>query len=159
MKVVFGFFVAIWIVGICSYASAEDILTRFGTLTISDENTLLFKGHPLTPSIEGNNSLSLVEKFQLNTADVVLIQDNGGTACPAQYYFITVSQASAKPTQAFGTCSDLIKTVKRGNSIVVSMPGFTGPFESKTAKTKATKETHVYSFADGLLKENGNLVK
>lgn len=45
---------------------AEDtITTRFGSLTINDENILLFEGQVLEPIIQGNNSLSVLGTYRL----------------------------------------------------------------------------------------------
>jgi hypothetical protein len=133
--------------------------TRFGALTVSDAGVLLFKGTPVQPKLEANNSLDLSETYQVGVADVVLVTDNGGTACPATYYFVTLTKTGAKVSHAFGTCSDLIQVKRSGNSISVSMPGFLGPFESRRAQNRAAKETHVFIYRAGVVTENGKPVK
>src|ERR1041384_1392216 len=110
-------------------ALAQDtntITTRFGALTVNDAGLLLFKGTPVQPTVEANNSLDLSKPFEIGAADVVLVTDNGGTACPALYYFVTVTNSGAKVTPSFGTCSDLAKVKRVGNSISISMPGYQG---------------------------------
>ena len=72
---------------------AQEASTRFGSLTVGEDKILMFKGHKLHPEIEGNNSLDLGKPFSIGATDVVLVTDNGGTACPALYYFITVSSS------------------------------------------------------------------
>jgi hypothetical protein len=89
----------------------------------------------------------------------VLVTDNGGTACPALYYFVTVTKSGAKATRAFGTCSDLIKVKRTGDSISVSMPGYRGPFESKRSQNRAARENHVFIYHAGVVTENGKPVK
>src|ERR1700730_2938774 len=74
----------------------SSITTRFGALTVSDAGMLLFKGTPVQPKIEANNSLDLGEPYQIGATDVVLVTDNGGTACPATYYFVIVRKSGAK---------------------------------------------------------------
>src|SRR5260370_12132114 len=81
------------------------ITTRFGALTVSDAGVLLFKGTPFQPKIEANNSLDLSEPYQMGAADVVLVTDNGGTPCPALYYFVTFTKSTAKPTPPFAHCT------------------------------------------------------
>jgi len=54
--------------------------TRFGVLSVNDEQKLLFKGQPFEPPIEGNNSLALGEPYEMGASDVVLVTDNGGTS-------------------------------------------------------------------------------
>ncbi len=137
----------------------NSITTRFGALTVSDAGMLLFKGAPFKPTIEANNSLDLSKPFEIGAADVVLITDNGGTACPALYYFVTIIKSGAKVTPSFGTCSDLIKTKRTGDSISVSMPGYQGPSESKRAQLRAARERHVFIYHAGVVTENGNPVK
>ena len=52
---------------------AEEIPTRFGNLTINAQNVLIYKGRPLNPSIEGNNSLTALGVFQSGASDVALV--------------------------------------------------------------------------------------
>ena len=125
---------------------AQDIPTRFGKLTINDENMLLYKNTLFNPEIQGNNSLSHLGTYALGTKDIVLIQDNGGAGCPALFYFITLSASKIKASQSFGTCSDLIKVKATDKNVLVTMTGFQGPFESEKAQEKAAKEKHLYSF-------------
>lgn len=140
------FLIALTISCLITNVYAQDIPTRFGALTINDENMLLYKNKSFNPEIQGNNSLSLLGTYRLDTQDIVLIQDNGGTACPAQLYFITLSASKVKASQPFGTCSDLIKVKATPKNVLVTMPGFQGPFESEQAQEKAAKEKHLYSF-------------
>jgi hypothetical protein len=159
MKKMMLIFVAVICLLWCSILFAEDIVTRFGSLTINNENILLFKGRPFTPQIQGNNSLSLAKKIQMDKKDVILIEDNGGTSCPSQYYFVTMSASGAKATPAFGTCSDLIKIKQKGDIITVSMPGFKGSFEPAREQKKAAKEKHIFTFKDDIVTENGKPIK
>jgi hypothetical protein len=146
----------------CGSAMAQEtstITTRFGALTVSDAGVLLFKGTAVQPTIEADNSLDLSEPDQIGTSDVVLVTDNGGTSCPALYYFVTVTKSGAKVTSSFGTCSDLIKIRRTGDTISVSMPGYQGPFESKRAQLRAARERHVFIYRAGVVTENGKPVK
>jgi len=133
--------------------------TRFGALTVNEAGVLLFRGTPVQPKIEANNSLDLSQPFQIGTVDVVLVTDNGGTACPATYYFVTITKSCARVSPSFGTCSDLIKVKRTGETISVSMPGYQGPFESKRAQLRAARERHVFIYRAGLVTENGKPVK
>ena len=157
-KYIFGIALLL-LTGTSAPAQENSITTRFGALTISDAGKLLFKGTPVQPTIEANNSLDLSEPYQIGAADVVLVTDNGGTACPAIYYFVTVKESGAKVTSSFGTCSDLIKIKPAGDSISVSMPGYRGPFESKRAQNRAARERHVFIYRAGVVTENGKPVK
>lgn len=103
-------------------SAEEKITTRFGSLSIDDENRLLFQGQALEPAIQGNSSLSVLGTFRLKNSDAVLIQNNGGTACPALLHFVELSPEGLKVTQAFGSCSDLVEVNKTGATITVAMP-------------------------------------
>jgi hypothetical protein len=135
------------------------VTTRFGALTINDAGVLLFKGTPVQPTIEANNSLDLSEPYQIGASDAVLVTDIGGTACQALYYFVTVTKSGAKMTPSFGTCSDLIKVKRTGDSISISMPGYQGPFESKRAQLRAAREKHLFIYRAGVVTENGKPIK
>src|SRR6266699_1626395 len=130
---------------------STDTKTRFGRLTVSEDQKLLFQGRPFEPPIEGNNGLAVAEPYQIGATDVVLVTDLGGTACPATYYFVTVSKSGAQASPSFGTCSDLTTVKRTGDSISVSMPGFAPPFDSKMEKRKAARERHVFIFSAGVL--------
>src|ERR1700730_19363943 len=75
--------------------------TRFGALTVSDAAVLLFKGAPVQPTIEANNSLDLSEPYQVGASDVVLVTDNGGAAWPALYYFVTLTKSGGQEDPFF----------------------------------------------------------
>jgi hypothetical protein len=137
----------------------NSVTTRFGSLTVSDAGVLLFKGTPFKPTIEANNSLDLSKPFEIGAADVVLVTDNGGTSCPALYYFVTVTKSGARVTPSFGTCSDLIKVKRTGDSISASMPGYQGPSESSRAQSRAARERHVFIYRAGVVTEGGKPVK
>lgn len=65
--------------GIGSYE--KSFKTRYSVLTINDDtHTLQFKGTSVLSTVEGNNSLSIVATYDLGKNDVVLLQNNGGTA-------------------------------------------------------------------------------
>jgi hypothetical protein len=129
----------------------QEVATRFGSVTVDQDRSLLFRGRKLTPSVDGNNSLGLNNPIQIGDTDVVLVVDNGGTACPAMYYFVTVSKTGAQATKPFGTCSDLASVKQIGNSIRVIMPGYRGPHEPESAQLRASRQQHVFTFRAGVV--------
>ena len=145
--------------GIGSYE--KSFKTRYGVLTINDDTrTLQFKGKPVLPTVEGNNSLSIVVTYELGKNDVVVLQNNGGTACPALYVFITISTAGVRATPEFGTCSDIIRvTSDLKNSVTLVMNGFTGPFEANAATRKAWMTKTVFKFSNGQIEDHSNSIK
>ena len=138
---------------------SKEIPTRFGSLDINEENVLLFNNQPLNPEVRGNNSLSLINTYQFDNKDVVLVQDTGGTACPALFHFINVSASGVKATSEFGSCTDLISVKKVKNAVVVKMGGYRPMSFSKAEFRKASKEKFIYIFKDGVLTENGKRLK
>ena len=140
----------------------KKLKTRFGVVSVREEgNLLLFKGKPVAPAIEGNSSLSIVADYEMGQSHVLLLQNTGGTACPALFRFITVSAAGLRATPEFGTCSDIIypSLNLEAGEITVAMNGFLGPFESEADKQKAYMTKTVFRFANGRVMENGELVK
>ncbi|HEX3684319.1 MAG TPA: hypothetical protein VHU83_17425 [Bryobacteraceae bacterium] len=129
--------------------------TRFGTLTLDDQNEVTFNARPLEPSIKVNSGMDMGTPFHIGPADVVLVIDYGGTACPVQYYFVTANKSGAKATPAFGTCAEETGIQRSGDSILVTMHGYRGPFEPDGERRKAARETHVFVYRDGAVTERG----
>ena len=122
---------------------------------------LLFKGKPVSPAIEGNNGLNIVAYYEMAQSDVLLLQDTGGTACPALFRFISVSATGLRATPEFGTCSDIIYPTMDAKTATVTIAanGFRGPFEPEAEKQKAYMTKTVFRFANGRVTENGKLIK
>lgn len=132
--------------------------TRFGLVSVrEDDMRLLFKGKPVTPAIEGNSSLSIVAHYEIGTSDVLLLQNTGGTACPALFHFITVSAAGVRVTPEFGTCSDIIyPTFNEKTGVTVAIVGFSGSSEPAAQQKKAAMTKTIYRLQpNGQLTENG----
>lgn len=110
----------------------KKVKTRYGVLSVNeDNNTLQFKSKPLSPAMEGNNSLSIVASYELGENDVYLLQDNGGSECPAMFRFVTVTAAGVRVTPEFGTCSDIVYPTSDGKTgVTVAMVGFVESLES-----------------------------
>jgi hypothetical protein len=107
---------------------------------------LMFRGHRLQPSIKGNDSLNLGRPFHGGAREVVLITDNGGTACPFLYYFVTLSKSGAQATRYFGTCNAVISVKQKEESIPVSMHGYRGPFEPDEERKRAARAKLMFLF-------------
>lgn len=140
----------------------KKLKTRFGVVSVREEgNLLLFKGKPVVPAIEGNSSLSIVAHYETGQNDMLLLQDTGGTACPALFRFITVSAAGLRTTPEFGSCSDIIYPTfdSKTGIIAVAMNGFRGPFEPETEKQKAYMTKTIFRIFNGRVTENRKLVK
>jgi len=136
------------------------VKTRYGVVSVSDDNLLLYRGKPVAPAVEGNSGLSIVASYELGKSDVLLLQNTGGSACPALFRFVTVGPAGVRPTPEFGTCSDIIFPTTDGKTgISVAMVGFAGPFESEAVQKKAGMTKKVFQYANGQIVENGRPIK
>ena len=138
-------------VTMASQVSAATIATRFGSLSTDSQNTLLFNGRPVTPTIQGNNSLSLLKVIQVGAADNVIVQDNGGSGCPSQYYVVAVTGSGAMASKAFGTCNDLASVSRKGNGVSLTMPAFVGHGQ----QGMGGNAHHTFDVVDGVVTENG----
>lgn len=141
----------------------KTLKTRHGMVSVREEdNTLLFKGKPIKPAIEGNSGLDIVANYEMGATDVLLLQSSGGTACPALFRFVNIGPGGVlRVSPEFGTCSDILyPTFDSKVGVTVAMVGFAGPFESAAAQTKAGMSKAVYRW-DGkrTLLENGRAVR
>ena len=130
--------------------------TRYGVLSVREEdNTLLFKGKPVRPAIEGNASLSIVASYELGKNDVFLLQNTGGRMCPALYRFVTINAAGLRTTPEFGTCSDIIyPTSDLKEGVMVAMVGIAGKIAFSEANDKTALKTVFYKYLNGQIFEN-----
>lgn len=120
--------------------------TRYGDLTTDQHAQLILNGRLVKPAIQGNSSLSIKESFQIADYQVVIIENFGGTACPALFNFVLMRATGAQSYPTFGTCSDIYQAEQNGDSVVVTMQG-------------AGNETHRYVFTNGLFTDNGKTIE
>jgi hypothetical protein len=144
------------LLGVTSTALADfqPVATRYGTLS-SDEDRLLRLNSEAVPHIEGNNGLMLEKIYRIGRSDIAVICDMGGTALPAQYYFVTLSSKGAKVQGPYGTGNDEVVVRRKRDTITLTMPGFLGPFEPLEKRKAAFAETHIFRFWRGLVTDNG----
>lgn len=136
----------------------DSMVTPLGKLKISEDKVLLLDGKPIKPRVQGNVLLDVSKQFSFRKNQAFLIEDIGGTACPAVYRWIIVSSQGYVVSPSFGTCSDLIETSVDGEKLLAVMPGFVGPFEPVSKHKKAVKQKFTYLYDGKLLTENGNPV-
>lgn len=75
--------------------------------------------------VQGNAALHVVAHFEQEGQDIVLLQDSGGTACPALYRFATLTPQGITVTREFGTCSDLATVTLEDTSNGMKEPHLT----------------------------------
>lgn len=127
--------------------------TRPTGLTVDGKSELLFHNHPLQPPIRGNSALDIGRVFHMDSTDVVLVKDIGGTACPYLYYLVTIRDSKAQATPEFGSCTEAVSASRKGDSIVLTMHGYRGPFEPEADRRKAARELHTFIFTEGKVSE------
>lgn len=144
-----------------TFGYEKAVKTRFGVISVRpDDNLLLFKGKPIAPAIEGNNGLSIVANYEMGKQDVVLVQNDGGSACPALFRFLTITASGVRVGPEFGTCTDIIyPTLDDKGGVNVAMPDFSGPFEPASKQPPARLSTKVFRYLGGQLFENGKVVR
>lgn len=131
--------------------------TRFGKVVIREQdNRLMFRGAAVTPALLGAYPSTIVAKYEIGTTDVLLVQETGGTSCPAQFRLIIVAREGIRSTDAFGSCSDVIYPKSDGARVIVSMPGFAGPFQPDREKEQARRTRLDYVFAGGVVRLSRN---
>ena len=133
--------------GAASAFPGDEQETRFGKLAVTEENLLKFNGKLVLPGIRGNNSLSFENTFRVGETDVVLLQNSGGSGCPAMFIVLAVSRSGVAQSPEFGTCSDLIRTSLEGDILTLTQPRFHGKGSAR------------YVFSKGKLTENGKPVR
>lgn len=134
--------------------------TRQGPLVIAEDNTLRLRGKPILPHVQGNNFLSIVMDYSIGNQDVILLQNTGGSACPALYQFIIVQAGSVKATPEFGSCSDIIYPRWDGqHTITIDMLGYSGPMGSEKEQRQAAMSKETYRYAQGRVMFQGKEIK
>jgi hypothetical protein len=151
--------ISVAIISASYWVMAQDHATRFGVLRVNSENILIYNNKLISPIIQGNDGLEVLKIYRQGSSDAVLVMDRGGNACPAQFYFLAISAVGVFATSVFGTCSDEIDIKREAEAVTITMPGFVGPFEKKSAQLKASQEKHIYIFKSGFLIESIERVK
>ena len=105
-------------------------------------------------AVQGNSALHIVAHVELQDTDLVLLQDTGGTACPALYRFALLRREGIRVTPEFGSCSDLatftLQDAADGTEEPqLAMPGFLGPFEPEEAQQRAAMRLHRFVLRQG----------
>ena len=120
-----------------SLEGEKAVTTRFGGLRIAEQDKLLFNERPLAREVFGVAGLNFKALFQLKAADVVLVQETGGSGCPAMFYLVTLNASGAKLSQSFGTCSEFVKPERLGDELFIHMPGVPGAYGPNTFQYRA----------------------
>ena len=108
--------------------------------------------------LQGNAALHVVAHFELEEQDIVLLQDSGGTACPALYRFATLTPLGIAVTPEFGTCSDiasvtLAEAPSGAKEPQITMVGARGPLEPEDAEQNTRMQLHHFTLRQGQVQE------
>lgn len=137
-------------------AMAQSVETRFGSVSIG-RNVLMFRGKPVTPRVEGNNSLGLDKVLQVGASDDVIVRDNGGSGCPVMFWVVSVTAQSAKASPEFGTCSEGADVSVKGNSVSLAMPTV-ATLAQMRAGLGDPGHMHVFIVTNSVVTDNGKPV-
>lgn len=141
----------------------SEVQTRYGRVSVDEETSSLhFEGMPVQPLVEANSGLSIVMHYEIESADVLLVANSGGSWCPSLYRYVVVSPKGATATQEFGTCSDIIYPSFDGkHSFSVNMIGFAGPEEPEKVQRQAARTKHRFDYDSetSVILENGKKVE
>lgn len=135
----------------------KDMQTRFGEVAVTSDNVFMVNGKPTKPEMKGKGNVDLVDSFQLDKRDVLLVKDSGGPDCKSVFVFMSISSESLDTTPVFGTCTEKIEVIKKGEAIEVTMPGPESNQESVytlkdwklTESTRALPESKISLLKDG----------
>lgn len=111
-------------------------------------------------AVQGNSALHLAAHLELQDRDIVLLQDTGGSACPALYRFATLTPSGIVVTPEFGTCSGIaaltLLAPSTGGSLPepqLAMTGYMGPFEPLQERQRAAMRLHRFVLSQGQVQE------
>lgn len=136
-----------------SLALAQDpkpITTRFGQITYNKDGVLVFEGKIIRPQVV-YDSTALgwpTAKFQLQSSDVILLQQPAGNSCPGNFVYVVASAHSAVSTKNFGTCyDDNTEPVQEGQTIKFLMPNLN------------RKGASMFTYKDGIVRKSAASAK
>lgn len=110
-------------------------------------------------AVLGNNALRVVAHFeQEGQQDIALLENTGGTSCPALYRFATLTPRGITVTPEFGTCTDITAvSLDKAHSGTpeprVTMTGFLGPLEPAQDMQHAYMQLHRFALRQGQVQE------
>lgn len=140
-----------------SMALAQSMSTRFGPVSVS-QNTLMVRGRPVTPSVQGDMSLGIDHVIQVGSYDAVIVRNElGGNACPVMFYVVAVTAQGTLASPAFGTCSEAADVSVRGSSVSLRMATIS-TLAQQRAGLGHPGQMHVYVVKNGTVTDNGKPV-
>ncbi len=123
--------------------------SRYGELRIDGQrgDMELFYKNKRVPTDILADGLSFEKGFSFGEDDVVLLGMYAGTACPASYRLIVVSQkVGISVLPDLGVCSYEILGMEANNGIIkIVLPDFAGPYNSDEDKETAANQRVVFT--------------
>lgn len=117
------------------------------------QNQLFADGQPVQPAVRGNNGLAIVRTVTAGDHTLYVVQDTGGSACPATFRIADASAAGVTVSDGFGTCSDVIRITEQPDGVSLSMPAFAGPDASSAERAAIGSERHLFRYTGGRVRE------
>ena len=148
-------FAALLAMSTMALAQSKD--TRFGPVSVS-QNTLLFRGKPVVPSVVGETGLLLDRVLEIGSYDAVIVENLlGGNGCPAMFYVVSVTAQGAAASRTFGTCSEAADVSRKGDAVSLRMPTISTLAQQRAGKGDAG-QMHVFVVTNGAVTDNGKPV-
>lgn len=139
-------------------ALAQSKDTRFGPVSVS-QNTLLFRGKPVVPSVVGELGLVLDKVIEIGSYDAVVVENLlGGNACPTMFYVVSVTAQGATASRTFGTCSEKADISRKGDGVSLRMQTISTLAQQRAGKGDAGR-MHVFVVTNGAVTDNGKPVR
>jgi hypothetical protein len=130
--------------------------TPLDRLSINESGVLLLDGKPVIPRTVGNNSLSLIARASVGKDLAMLIQDNGGAACPEMYRWLILRNGAYAVSNWFGSCSPYAKVrTTTSGMLIVTMADFAGDAVSDAERKRVARKKMTYTYDGKSLAENG----
>lgn len=138
-------------------ALAQSLNTRFGPMLVS-QNTLLFRGKPVVPSVVGELGLVLDRVIEIGSYDAIVVENLlGGNACPTMFYVVSVTAQGATASKTFGTCSEKADISRKGDAVSLRMPTIS-TLAQQRAGLGHPGQMHVFVVTNGVVTDNGKPV-
>lgn len=108
--------------------------------------------------VQGDVTLRMVDGYEGASTDAVVLMSTGGTACPALFRVVTLSQSGAMATPEFGACSEVVRIFPREGTeptLEIRMTEHRGPFNDPQERLQAAMRLQRYVFEDGQVRKVG----
>lgn len=131
---------------------------KTGSIAKADDTSAPSTPQPTGTANAVQGDFRFVAHYEMQEHDLVLLQNTGGTLCPALYRFATLTPQGITLSEEFGTCSGiatarLSQDQSGEEEPLVTLNGFRGPFEPPQERERAHMELHHFVLRQGQVHE------